>query len=641
MLKGGQMRMKRHLAIFLILFAALGQRSQAAILTVTTAENFLADGVAVAPGSLLEALQKVNTGDTVRFKIPGDSPHVIDTPVGGYPLVTADHVTIDGYSQPGSAPNTNPILGGNNAKIKIVLDSSVDIGQSTPLLFSGYGDSESAILGVHRADFFTVRGLSFLSRHTMDDTDDPTIYDVAFVQEATHGHVQGCWFGLAPDGTTVAGGRAAVAAFRHQEAGVSSYSSHLVVGTDGDGVNDEGEFNVIIGMGLALALELPNAKISGNYINVFPDGNTFFDVGTLSDEIGPIESFENGRSPDHTVIGTDGDGVSDANERNIIGLSVYDHLMEFYGPATHVVIAGNYFGVGVDGTTACPFPAKAAPDFVSLNGGSSVRIGSNGDGVSDALEENLIVGVTGRKFVDSDATTTIVSRRNRMVNDGFTALLFPDGESGLNYLTYYAAALADPSAGAVPVLLDVVGARISGTLPAPNTANFPYSVVDVYVVDPDALINNLVHPKSFLTTFVEGSTQDLDPVPHQFLFDLSTFAISVDTILAIEVTYSKTPGKTEVGQALSGILSVPVAVGQEIAGKPPVSPTLGISRSGQNLVLSWNAGEGVFSLESSPRLGPAIWAPVPGLAAFAAGRNTVTIPAPGSGVAFYRLAYTN
>ena len=33
-------------------------------------------------------------------------------------------MTIDGYTQPGASPNTNPILGGNNAQIKIVLDST-------------------------------------------------------------------------------------------------------------------------------------------------------------------------------------------------------------------------------------------------------------------------------------------------------------------------------------------------------------------------------------------------------------------------------------------------------------------------------------------------------------------------------------
>ena len=59
--------MNRNLATLLTVFVFFGPLSQAAILTVTTAENFLADGVSVAPGSLLEMLQKVKTGDTVRL----------------------------------------------------------------------------------------------------------------------------------------------------------------------------------------------------------------------------------------------------------------------------------------------------------------------------------------------------------------------------------------------------------------------------------------------------------------------------------------------------------------------------------------------------------------------------------------------
>ena len=47
---------------------------------------------------------------------------------------------------------------------------------------------------------------------------DPAIYAVALVQEAKNAKVQGCWFGLAPDGTTVKPVTDAVAAFRHRGA---------------------------------------------------------------------------------------------------------------------------------------------------------------------------------------------------------------------------------------------------------------------------------------------------------------------------------------------------------------------------------------------------------------------------------------
>src|SRR5439155_13257403 len=130
-------------------------------------------------------------------------------------------------------------------------------------------------------DNVTVRGLSFIARRTPGSEDDPSIYCVALVNQATGARVQGCWFGLAPGaGTSLADvkpGSSAVAAFRWRIGG-DVFSSGLVVGTDGDGANDRAEFNVMVGGRITLALELPVARISGNYVNVFPDGLHFVDL---------------------------------------------------------------------------------------------------------------------------------------------------------------------------------------------------------------------------------------------------------------------------------------------------------------------------------------------------------------------------
>ena len=42
-------------------------------------------------------------------------------------LIVASDVVVDGYSQPGSSPNTNPILASNNAVIKIVIDTRTTV----------------------------------------------------------------------------------------------------------------------------------------------------------------------------------------------------------------------------------------------------------------------------------------------------------------------------------------------------------------------------------------------------------------------------------------------------------------------------------------------------------------------------------
>ena len=228
--------------------AALPCLSIADIITVTTVDNYLPDDVATNPGSLLDALQIAADGDTIQFNIPGSGPHVIATPQDGYPLISNNDLTIDGYTQTGASPNTNPILGGNNAHIQIVLDSSAGPEQRThlgPLNNPGFGDRESAILGLFGAKNFTLKGISFLSRYTDESPSDPDIYCVALVNDSTGARLQGCWFGLAPDGVTVAGGGSSVASFKGDG---GAASSGLIFGTDGDGTNDVAEFNVSVGM---------------------------------------------------------------------------------------------------------------------------------------------------------------------------------------------------------------------------------------------------------------------------------------------------------------------------------------------------------------------------------------------------------
>ena len=88
----------------------------AATFTVT---NTLDDG----PGSLRQAITDANLFpglDTIAFNIPGAGVHTI-RPEGDLSQIT-DPVNIDGYTQPGSAPNTLP--NGNNAVLLIELKGS-------------------------------------------------------------------------------------------------------------------------------------------------------------------------------------------------------------------------------------------------------------------------------------------------------------------------------------------------------------------------------------------------------------------------------------------------------------------------------------------------------------------------------------
>ena len=50
--------------------------------------------------------------------------HYIQTPPDGYPLITKNNITIDGYTQAGAKSNTASIHAANNAVLKIVLTST-------------------------------------------------------------------------------------------------------------------------------------------------------------------------------------------------------------------------------------------------------------------------------------------------------------------------------------------------------------------------------------------------------------------------------------------------------------------------------------------------------------------------------------
>lgn len=74
--------------------------------------------------ALREAIQEANAngvpGDLINFAISGAGPHTLALPTE-LPMITQP-VTINGYSQPGAAPNTAQT--GTNADLRIVLDGS-------------------------------------------------------------------------------------------------------------------------------------------------------------------------------------------------------------------------------------------------------------------------------------------------------------------------------------------------------------------------------------------------------------------------------------------------------------------------------------------------------------------------------------
>lgn len=75
--------------------------------------------------TLREAITLANDtpgSNTINFNIPGNGPHTIQ-PTSALPQLN-EGIVIDGYTQPGAQPNTNPLELGSNAVLMIELDGS-------------------------------------------------------------------------------------------------------------------------------------------------------------------------------------------------------------------------------------------------------------------------------------------------------------------------------------------------------------------------------------------------------------------------------------------------------------------------------------------------------------------------------------
>jgi hypothetical protein len=399
----------------------------------------------------------------------------------------------------------------------------------------------------------------------------------------------------------------------------------MVIGTNGDGTNDVAEFNVHVGMGVAITLQTPGVKVAGNLINVLPDGHTFFDGSTLN--IGDIEAIENGQA-DNMVIGTDGDGVSDDLERNVIGPVVHPSIAEFWGSATNIVFAGNYVGVTFDGNTWIN-----ASSLVDLRKQSDIRIGSNFDGQSDDLEANWIFNLNAPfvRFNDNNNdpggpnnlpgwdVAKVVVRGNKLVNLGSTVPFDPNQNIAVG--TFYAQVLQDTN-NYLPVLsTNSTRARLIGSIPPGNTNLYPHSVIDVYIADPNAEANGFIEGRTYLGSLADNSAADADPAPNQFSFDISSFQLPLggNVDLVIAVTYSQTANHTESGRSVPSLLSHPVRVAQ--ATLPPIRIT-SISLAKTNLTLNWINGVSPFQVQLKTNLADVAWQTV----ATVTNQTSATVP---------------
>jgi hypothetical protein len=344
------------IALAMSLFVAAPPARAASLVVTNTNDS--------GAGSLRQAILDANAtagADAISFNIQASGVQTI-APATPLPPIT-DRVTIDGSTQPGaSCASWPPIL-----KIQLTGTNVITFGAG--LALTGPGSSGS-----------TIRGL-VLNKFTA--TGNGAGSSIAISITNSNANAIECTFlGTDPSGTSNLGGGGI---------SIDGTSSGNRIGTNGDSVADTGEGNLICTdqFGRAITTNTGSSQtiIAGNYIGTDVTGTQAPCAGQEM-----VTLFDNGGNR----IGTNGDGVADAAERNIIvgGQAI------FIPGSNNNVIAGNYINVDATGNTAFPLPG-AQGIFVT---GSNNRIGTNGDGVADAAERNIIGGDTGVQAEGTDGT---------------------------------------------------------------------------------------------------------------------------------------------------------------------------------------------------------------------------------------------
>ena len=185
---------------------------------------------------------------------------------------------------------------------------------------------------------------------------------------------------------------------------IGSNAKSNVIGTNGDGLNDVAERNLISGNHFD-GIQITGASnvVAGNFIGIDRTGTAALSNGTP----GSVNSNGILVTGGSNRIGTNGDGIADAAERNVISGNLFDGVRINRATATYNVVAGNFIGTDVTGTVGMGNSSRG----VELIGGAQLNvIGTNGDGVADDDERNVLSdNVTGVYIVGDLTDNNVVA----------------------------------------------------------------------------------------------------------------------------------------------------------------------------------------------------------------------------------------
>ena len=308
-----------------------------------------------APGdcSLRGAVTAANANagaDTIDFNIPAAScpGGVCRLTLTEGPLTITDAVNLDATTQPqNDAPQANVCAtDAEPSYMRIEIVSNPSAGSAT-------------IFNVSNATgATTIQGFALGS-------DDSTFFTPGIFLDEGSGHQIACnHFALDGPGVNHLGSGDFTTAID-----LELNSSHVTIGTDGDGTGDVGERNVFGATG-AYAIYIngdqnsTDHRVSGNYFGFSADGTTVLGGGPVY-----MRQLATGN-----LIGSDLNGVSDDLERNYFGGAKGVRLdgTTFALVDNHVI--GNVFGASPSGTAA---PMTIGVEVSLKTGSSDIEIRDN------------------------------------------------------------------------------------------------------------------------------------------------------------------------------------------------------------------------------------------------------------------------
>lgn len=336
--------------------------------------------------------------NTIAFHIPGAGPHTIQ-PVGDLPAIT-DRAIIDGYTQPGAQPNTNPLGEPINAIIKVEID-----GSRATSGFTFTGNSWNS----------TIRGLAINRFRAMA------------ISESRRTVITGNFIGADPQGVEARGNGFGI----QSGGGVGGTTPQIGGATPADR-------NLIVGNSTGIEIgPISYAIVEGNFIGADVTGSN-----ALGNKIGVVAYSCPGCEPGRLTL------RNNLIAGNETGIRV-NYLLS--------IIGGNL--VGTDRTGQGPLPntgngALLIGNDINFGGNTVAYNGGNGIRVEEIVGINAISIGNNRIFANGAAGISIIGNRafahlyaNRIYAngalgidlgaDGVTINDPGDGDSGPNRMQNY------------------------------------------------------------------------------------------------------------------------------------------------------------------------------------------------------------